>query len=86
MKALSSDQQLVLISANKSRGSAHWSPDDYDVRDNLGKVVGRIMRHPQAHKDRPWLWTITARKKPEKGYAATREDAMAAFKHAWLRE
>src|SRR5262245_24219454 len=33
MKARSSDQQLVLILANKSRGGAHWSPDDYDVRD-----------------------------------------------------
>jgi len=85
MKALSSDQQLVLISANKSRGSAHWSPDDYDVRDSLGKVVGRIMRHPQTPKDHPWFWTITAREMPPSvhnhGYSATREQAMAAFKH-----
>ena len=22
--------------------------------------VGRIMRHPQAHEDQPWFWTITA--------------------------
>jgi hypothetical protein len=25
------------------------------------KVVGRIMLHPQAPKDLPWFWTITAR-------------------------
>jgi hypothetical protein len=34
------------------------------VRDSHGKVVGRIMRHPQAPKDQPWFWTITAREIP----------------------
>jgi hypothetical protein len=33
--------QFVLVKARKSRGGAWWSPDDYDVRDNAGKVVGR---------------------------------------------
>ena len=32
--------QFVLISARKSRGG-EWSPDDYDVRDNAGKVGRR---------------------------------------------
>jgi hypothetical protein len=37
--------------------------DDYDVRDSHGKVVGRIMLHPQAPEDQPWFWTITARER-----------------------
>ena len=79
---------LILVRANKSRGGGHWSDDDYDVRDGNDKVVGRIMLHPQAPKDLPWFWTITAREaKPSiynKGYAASREQAMADFKARWV--
>ena len=78
---------LTLIRANKSRGGGHWSDDDYDVYAS-GRVIGRIMLHPQAPKDQPWFWTITAREaKPSTanhGYAATREQAMADFKARWL--
>jgi hypothetical protein len=81
------DQQLVLISANKSPGG-EWSPNDHDVRDSHGKVVGRIMRHPQAPESRPWFWTITAPEIPpsahNRGYSVTREQAMADFKARWL--
>jgi hypothetical protein len=35
--------------------------DDYEVLDSNRRVVGRIMRHPQASEDCPWFWTITAR-------------------------
>jgi hypothetical protein len=56
--------QFVLVKARKSRGGEWWSTDDYDVRVNAGKVVGRIMLHPQAPKDQPWFWTITAREIP----------------------
>jgi hypothetical protein len=80
--------QFVLIKARKSRGGDWWSPDDYDVRDSHGKVVGRIMHHPQAPKDQPWFWTITAREIPpsihNRGHSATREQAMADFKARWL--
>jgi hypothetical protein len=53
--------QFVLMKASKRSGGDWWSPDDYDVQDSHGKVVGRIMLHPQAPKDQPWFWTITAR-------------------------
>lgn len=69
---------LTLVHANKSRGGGHWSDDDYDVREG-NRVIGRIMLHPQAPKDQPWFWTITAREaKPSiynKAYAASREVA-----------
>ena len=78
---------LVLKRANKSRGGSHWSDDDYDVYDGE-RVIGRIMLHPQAPKDQPWFWTITARgAKPSiynRGYAASREQAMADFKSRWV--
>jgi hypothetical protein len=61
--------------------------DDYEVFDSNRRVVGRIMLHPQAPKDLPWFWTITARKIPpsvhNRGYSATREQAMADFKKQW---
>ena len=78
--------QFVLIKAGKSRGGV-WSDDDYYVRDRVHKVVGRIMLHPQAPKDKPWFWTIVAREIPPSvhnhGYSATREQAMADFKTRW---
>jgi hypothetical protein len=74
---------LTLIRASKSRGGDHWSPDDYDVRDDAGRVVGRIMLHPQAPKDQPWFWTIVEgipHSIHNRGYAVSREQAMADFK------
>jgi hypothetical protein len=55
--------QFVLVSARKSRGGEWWSPDDYDVRDSHGKVVGRIMLHPQAPKspERRLAWRYISR-------------------------
>ena len=48
-------ENLTLKQANASRCGDHWSLDDYDVRDESGRVVGRIMLHPQAPKDQPWF-------------------------------
>jgi len=84
------DAPLVLVSARKSRGTGHWDKDDYDVRlgGGSGPVVGRIMRHPQASEAQPWFWTITARKQPpsvyNRGYAASRQQAMRYFKARYV--
>ena len=79
---------FTLVHANKSRGGGFWSDDDYDVRDEGNQVIGRIVLHPQAPKDQPRFWTITAREaKPSihnKGYAASREQTMADFKMRWM--
>jgi hypothetical protein len=78
--------QFVLVSARKSRGGDWWALDDYDVQDSHGKVVGRIMLHPQAPKDQPWFWTITAREIPpsahNRGYSAARDSGTFAGMYA----
>ena len=78
------DQQLVLISANKSRGGGHLVGTMITTFAKAARVIGRIMLRPQAPKDQPWFWTITAREaKPSTanhGYAASRKHAMTDFK------
>ena len=78
---------LTLVHASKSRGGVIWSKDDYDVYDGQRRVIGRIMLQPQARKDRPWLWMITARARiaslSDSGYAASREQALADLKAWW---
>jgi hypothetical protein len=60
--------------------------DDYVVLDGEG-VIGRMVRLPNLPKGRPWFWAITAADKTpsvrNKGYADTREQAMADFKARW---
>ena len=76
-----------LILAPARRYFGFGDKNDYVV---LGGdcAIGRIFRPPQAPESQPWFWTITAMKFPpsshNKGYSATREQAMADFKARWL--
>jgi hypothetical protein len=63
--------------------------DDYKVLDEDRRSIGRIMLHPFAPPGQPWFWMITARvpQHPhDRGYAESREQAMADFKTAWQRK
>jgi hypothetical protein len=74
--------KTLTLKKTASHYGGDWSDNDYLVL-NDGQVVGRILLHPQAPKDQPWFWTITARAPQgtaDRGYAASREQAMADFK------
>ena len=74
---------LILKKTRQHYGESHWPENDFVVLDG-DQVIGRIMRHPQAPKEQPWFWSITAREQPSSvynhGYAATRLQAMMDFK------
>ena len=80
---------LVLKRASASRTSGEWREDDFDVIAD-GVVVGRIFKVHTAPVGSPWVWTLAfghhEDRAPTHGYAATREDAMAAFAKSWRRE
>ena len=75
---------FTLIRTIKSRGGGD---DDYDVCDR-DKVIGRIVRHPQAPMEAPWFWAITTEGLSrswlaDPGYAVSREHALAQFRARW---
>jgi len=76
---------ITLLHATKSDGG-QWSDDDYVVFDGA-QCIGHIMRTHQAPQRKPWFWTIFARKPQamhDRGYAATREQAMAEVEASWI--
>ena len=76
----------VLTLARTFKYCGFGNIDDFVVLDG-DRVIGRIFKPPHALSYRPWFWTITVEKAPSvenRGYAATREDAMAAFKVRWI--
>jgi hypothetical protein len=80
--------ELILKRASALRPSGEWNEDAYDVLAE-GAVVGRIMKAIAAPVGAPWFWTLAygyhSDRNPTHGYAATREEAMAAFKKSWER-
>jgi hypothetical protein len=58
------DQQLELVQRRDV-------DDDYDVRDQTGKEVGRIMRRPQTPEGQAWSWEVTTSEilSSRRGYA-----------------
>jgi hypothetical protein len=72
---------FTLVRTNKSRGGGD---DDYDVYDG-DKIIGRIVRHPQAPMEAPWFWVINTKGLSpswltDRGYAVSREHALAQFR------
>jgi len=81
--ALALFAMLTLVSASKADNR-----DSFAVFDGED-CVGHIMRTQKSPPGKPWFWTIFVSDSPgitvDRGYAATREQAMADFEAQWLR-
>ena len=78
---------FTLVRTYKSRGGG---AEDYDVCGG-DKVIGRIVRHPQAPMETPWFRVIIAEGLSpswllDRGYAVSREHALAQFRARWTLE
>jgi len=66
-----------------------WGENDYEVHDSEG-IVGRIVLTAAlftAGPNKSWFWSVTSNvpnETADRGNAATREEAMQAFKARWL--
>ena len=79
--------RLVLRPVEERRAPFYALENDYRVVFR-GQSVGRIDLEPQpypVHSHVPWRWFLNdeVRKRMASGRAATREEAMAAFRKAW---
>lgn len=77
------DKKFILVHATSARPAT----DDYDIWDDKGRVVGRVLRAANSPKEQPWFWIVTERAMrvtTDRGYATTREEALAAFRRTWL--
>ena len=74
---------LTLVSASKADNR-----DSFAIFDGED-CIGHIMRTQKSPEGKPWFWTIFVGAVPgivcDRGYAATREQAMADFEAEWLR-
>jgi hypothetical protein len=74
---------LTLVSASKADNRGSFAV--FDGED----CVGHIMRTQKSPPGTPWFWTIFVSDRHnstvDRGYAATREQAMADFEAQWLR-
>ena len=74
---------LTLVSASKADNR-----DSFAIFDGEA-CIGHIMRTQKSPEDKSWFWTIFVGVAPgivcDRGYAATREQAIADFEAEWLR-
>jgi hypothetical protein len=72
------ESEIVAERASKFRSDDHWPADDYEVFDG-SKHTGRILLTHAAPSGRRRIWKIATgipQSTPNRGYAATREEAM----------